>query len=111
SLCQMTFAGVGAFAMAEWGGHGSILGIFAAAALAAAVGALVALPSLRLQGLYLALSTMAFALLMEKMFFTNDHVFGFGGAKAVGRLDLPGISFNSERAYFVLLAVVFGLFG
>ncbi|MFY9589059.1 MAG: ABC transporter permease [Actinomycetota bacterium] len=111
SLCQISFAGVGAFAMAQWGGDGSIVGILAAGALAAVVGGLIALPSLRLQGLYLALSTMAFALLMEHMFFKNDHVFGFGGAKAVGRLDLPGVSFDSDRAYFVLLAIVFALFG
>jgi branched-chain amino acid transport system permease protein len=111
SLCQMTFAGVGAFAMAKWGADGSIVGILAAGALAAVVGGLVALPSLRLQGLYLALSTMAFALLMEKMFFPNEDVFGNFGSLKVGRLDLPGLSFNSERSYFVLLAIVFSLFG
>ena len=111
SLCQMTFAGVGAYAMAKVGGDGSILGILAAGVLAALVGGLVALPSLRLQGLYLALSTMAFALLAEKMFFPNEHVFGNFGSLKVGRLDLPGISFDSERAYFVLLAFAFAAFG
>jgi branched-chain amino acid transport system permease protein len=112
SLCQMTFAGLGAFAMAQWGGHGSPLGLLAAAALAAAVGALVALPSLRLQGLYLALSTMAFALLAEKMVFSQTQIFGGSfGARNVGRLDLPGVSFDGERAYFVLLAIMFALFG
>jgi len=111
SLCQMTFAGVGAFAMAKYGGNGSIFGILLAGGLAAVVGGLVALPSLRLQGLYLALSTMAFALLMEKMFFPQDHVFGNLGALPVGRLDILGVSFNSDRAYFVLLAFVFSAFG
>jgi branched-chain amino acid transport system permease protein len=111
SLCQMSFAGVGAYAMAKVGGDGAVIGILAAAALAAFVGALVALPSLRLQGLYLALSTMAFAVLMEQMFFPQEWVFGNLAALEVGRLDLPGLSFNSVRAYFVLLAVAFGLFG
>jgi branched-chain amino acid transport system permease protein len=111
SLCQMTFAGVGAFAMAKWGGDGSIFGIIIAGGLAALVGGLVALPSLRLQGLYLALSTMAFALLMEKMFFPQEQVFGNFGSLPVGRLDIFGISFDGERAYFVLLAFVFALFG
>lgn len=111
SLCQMTFAGVGAFAMAQWGGDGNIWGIVLAGGLAAVVGGLVALPSLRLQGLYLALITMAFAYLMEKMFFINENIFGNFGSRAVGRLDLPGLSFDSDRAYFVLLAVVFSLFG
>jgi branched-chain amino acid transport system permease protein len=111
SLCQMTFAGVGAFAMAKYGGNGSIFGILLAGVLAAAVGGLVALPSLRLQGLYLALSTMAFALLMEKMFFPQESVFGNFGSLKVGRLDIFGVSFNSDRAYFVLLAFVFAVFG
>lgn len=111
SLCQMTFAGVGAFAMARWGGSGSFVGIIAAGGLAALVGGIVALPSLRLQGLYLALSTMAFALLAEKMFFTQEWVFGNFGSRKVGRLDLPGISFDGERAYFVLLAIAFALLG
>ena len=33
------------------------------------LGAVVALPALRLRGLYLALSTLAFALLMDNVFF------------------------------------------
>ncbi|MGH8732766.1 MAG: ABC transporter permease subunit, partial [Burkholderiales bacterium] len=111
SLCQMTFAGFGAFAMAKWGGSGSIVGILLAGGLAGIVGGLVALPALRLQGLYLALATMAFALLAEHMFFKTEIGFGFGGGLKVGRLDLPGVSFDSERAYFVLLAIAFAAIG
>ena len=111
SLCQMTFAGVGAFAMAKWGGDGAIFGLLAAGALSAIVGGLVALPSLRLQGLYLALSTMAFAFMAEHLFFSQDFIFGVGGGLRVGRLDIFGVSFDSDRGYFVLLAVVFAIFG
>jgi branched-chain amino acid transport system permease protein len=107
SLAQMTFAGLGAFAMAKVGVNGNILGIVAAAGLAAAVGALIALPAIRLQGLYLALSTMAFAVLMEYMFFPNT--LGNLGSVPVSRLKFLGIHFESERAYFVLLAVAFVL--
>ena len=107
SLCQMTFAGLGAFSMVKFGASGSILGLVVAAALAAAVGALIALPALRLQGLYLALSTMAFAALMDNMFFTNSHVFGNFGTAEVARLKFLGLHFTSERSYFVLLAVAF----
>ena len=111
SLCQISLAGVGAYAMAKVGGDGAIIGILAAAGLAAFVGALIALPSLRLQGLYLALSTMAFAAFLDQMFFSQEWVFGNLGALEVGRLDLGPISFNGIRSYFVLLAVVFSLFG
>jgi len=107
SLAQMTFAGLGAFSMVKFGASGSIVGLIVAAGLAAAVGALIALPALRLQGLYLALSTMAFAALMDNMFFTNSHVFGNFGAAEVARLKFLGLHFTSERSYFVLLAVAF----
>ena len=107
SLCQMTFAGLGAFAMARLGVNGSIVGLVVAAGLAAAVGAIIALPALRLQGLYLALSTMAFAALMDYMFFTNQHVFGNFGTLPVARLKFLGLHFTSEKSYFVLLAIAF----
>ena len=107
SLCQMTFAGLGAFSMVKLGANGSIVGLIVAAALAAGVGALIALPALRLQGLYLALSTMAFAALMDNMFFTNSHVFGNFGTAAVARLKFLGLHVTSERSYFVLLAIAF----
>jgi branched-chain amino acid transport system permease protein len=107
SLAQMTFAGLGAFAMAKVGANGNIFGLVAAGGLAAAVGALIALPALRLQGLYLALSTMAFAVLMDNLFFQN--VLGNLGSVPVARLKFLGLHFESERVYFVLLAVAFAL--
>lgn len=103
SLCQMTFAGLGAFAMARVGVGGNPGGLIAAVALAGAVGALVALPALKLQGLYLALSTMAFAVLMDNMLFPDRHVFGTLGSLTVDRPPL----FESERAFFVFLAIAF----
>ncbi|HWC37437.1 MAG TPA: ATP-binding cassette domain-containing protein, partial [Acidimicrobiales bacterium] len=111
SLCQLTFAGLGAFAMGEVAGGGSWLGVIAGIGLAGAVGALVALPAIRLRGLYLALSTLAFAEAMDYAFFQNTNVFGTGGAISVGRVHIPGISLQSPRAFLVLLAVVFAVVG
>ena len=111
SLCQLTFAGLGAFAMGEVAGGGSWLGVLAGIGLAGAVGALVALPAIRLRGLYLALSTLAFAEAMDFAFFQNTNVFGTGSALTVGRVHIPGISLQSPRAFLVLLAVVFVVVG
>lgn len=108
SLCQMTFAGLGAFAMVKFAADGSPVGLLAAIVVAAPVGALVALPALRLRGLYLALATLAFAVLMDNVFFIREDVFGNLGAVRVERLQVAGVSFAGERAYFVLLATVFG---
>ncbi len=108
SLCQLTFAGLGAYAMSAVGGHGgSAIGIVAAVALPAAVGTLVALPALRLRGLYLALTTLAFAVGMDDAFFSNTTVFGAQLSKVVHRPHIPGISLEGNGAYLVLLAAVY----
>jgi branched-chain amino acid transport system permease protein len=108
SLAQMTFVGMGAFAMARFGAGGNPLGLLMAPLLAAPIGALVALPALRLQGLYLALATMAFGVLAEQMLFPRAWLFG-SGTRDVPRLDVLGVSFSSEQAFFILLAVAFAV--
>ena len=91
SLCVMTFAGLGAWAMSVVGGpEGSPVGLLAATLLAAGAGMLIALPSLRLQGLYLALATLAFAVGMDNAFFNTAEVFGASLALPVARVALPG---------------------
>lgn len=109
SLCQYSFLGLGAFAMAKVDGGGSVLGVLAAVGLCAACGAVLALPALRLQGLYLALATLAFAVLMDDLFFTSNAVMGQGGTLTIGRPDVFGYRFGSERIFLVALAVVFAL--
>ncbi len=110
SLCQFTFAGLGAYAMSKVGGtHGSLLGILAAMGLAGAVGALVALPSLRLRGLYLALATLAFAEAMDIIFFTQIRFFGAANSIAVARPNLFGLSLDNSRTLLIALSVVFAV--
>lgn len=110
SLCQLSFAGLGAYAMSKVGGSGgSLLGILAAVGLAGAVGALVALPALRLRGLYLALATLAFAEGMDAAFFNNINIFGAALDISVSRPHIPGLSMSSGRTYLVGLSVVFAL--
>ena len=110
SLAQMSFAGLGAYAVATWGGGGNPLGIIAAAVLAAAVGALVALPALRLRGIYLALATFAFAVFMDKVVFNQRALFS-SGSLSVDRPSFGPVSFESNQAYLVLLALVFSVLG
>jgi branched-chain amino acid transport system permease protein len=108
SLCQMTFAGLGAFAMGRLGHGGSIWGVLAAVGLSAAVGFLLGLPTLRLRGLYLALATFAFANAMDEIFFKSPHIFGTGGSISVARPHIPGIR-QTDRVFFIELAVMFVL--
>lgn len=119
SLCQMSFAAIGALVMAHTGGDGSPFGLLLAFLVAAAVGAVIALPALRLSGIYLALATAAFAVVLDRWIFTIPSVTLFGqtvplferGSVQVGRLDVLGASFDGEQAQVVLLATVFALMG
>jgi branched-chain amino acid transport system permease protein len=112
SLCQMTFVGLGAYAMGHLGHGGSLVGLFAAIGLAGAAGALVAFPTLKLRGLYLALATLAFAQAMDIIFFNQYLGQGLsGGSTPVDRLHLPGLSMGSDRAFVILLAVAFAVVG
>ena len=115
SLCQMSFAGIGAVVMAHLGGAGSPMGLVWAAVFAGLVGALVALPALRLSGIYLALATAAFAVVLDRWIFPLPN-FNIGsievkffelGSIPVPRLHVPFVEPSSEKSFLVVLAVVF----
>ena len=118
SLAQLTFAGIGAFAFVQWG-NGSLLGLVWAMLFVIPFGVLITLPSLRLQGLYLALATMAFALMAKFLFFEQPEIFGGEGRRVsmvsvLGqKLDEPfqlfGHSFSADAGYLIFVAVIFVL--
>src|SRR4051794_31477631 len=105
SICQMSFAGLGAIAMGHVASGGTLLGVLAAIGLSGAVGAVLALPTLKMRGLYLALATFAFATVMDQAVFTQ--LFGTGGNLAIGRPRIPGIPTQSDRAWMIVCCVVF----
>ena len=109
SLCQLTFMGVGGFVMGKVGGGDSWLGVLLAVLISGAVGALVALPTLRLRGLYLALATLAFGEAAYYAFFSNPNIITEGGSINVGRVPLPFLRGVSDRADMVEILVVVAL--
>lgn len=108
SLAQYVFFGLGAFAMGKVGGGDSIFGMGAAAAIAVPFGVVIALPALRLQGLYLALVTFALAQVSRDVIFQDSRIYGLGSV-SVGRLNILGLDFTGDRAFAVLCAFVFAL--
>ena len=108
SLCQFSFMGIGAFVMGKVAGGGSLLGLVLGTVICAAVGALIALPTIRLSDLYLALATFAFADAVAQGFFNDGRVYGAGGL-SIYRITLPGLSFNGNTAEFLLVTVFFVL--
>jgi ABC-type branched-subunit amino acid transport system ATPase component/branched-subunit amino acid ABC-type transport system permease component len=122
SLAQITFAGVGAFALVEWGsGLGGFGGLLLAGLFAVPFGVMMALPALRLQGLYLALASMAFARMAEFVFFDQPEVFG-NGARRIGSLsilgfdvsepfDVFGVHFGQDAGMLLFVTALFGIVG
>jgi branched-chain amino acid transport system permease protein len=79
SLCQATLAGVGAFTAAQLANHlglNMLVGGLVGAALAAVVAVILALLSLRLRGLGLALMTLAAALAFDATIFNVTSITG-----------------------------------
>jgi branched-chain amino acid transport system permease protein len=117
SLCQLSLAGIGAVVMAHAGAGGNPIGIVAAIAITGVVGALIALPAVRLSGIYLALATGAFAVIMDNWGF-QFPVFSYFGHHfdlfETGSLNVPrprflGLHFDSDKAEVILLTVGFVL--
>jgi branched-chain amino acid transport system permease protein len=115
SLCQATFAGVGAYGAgmmvatfhADYG-LAIVAGVFAAFVL----GVLVGLPALRLHGITLAIVTLGIALVFDRYVF-QDHLFewftGGSGGWHVAGARMFGLQMDSTShlmgAYIVLLAL------
>ncbi|SDM47501.1 branched-chain amino acid transport system permease protein [Lentzea albidocapillata subsp. violacea] len=104
SLGQFTFVGVGAVTVARLGSPSPVT-LLIGAGVAAAVGALIALTALRVSGLYLALATLGFAQLMDKLVLQSPIAFGVRGSLQVPKLV------ESATAQLLLCAAVFVLVG
>jgi branched-chain amino acid transport system permease protein len=119
SLCQMTYAGIGAVVYAHATGKGNLLGVLLAFVVAALVGAITALPAIRLRGLYLALATAALAQFCDIFVFGLSSITVFGhriplfglGSLPAARPKFPFLNVSNNKVYFVVLAVVFCALG
>ena len=108
AIAPLTFAGIGAFVMAAYATDGSLWGVVLSAAVALPFGIAMALPAVRLQGLYFALASVAFARAMELLFFSQTGIMT-GRFDVVQRPELLGISFHSQRAFAVLTSITLAL--
>ena len=117
SLCQMTFAGIGATMVGHLGAQGNPLSLLAAAGVCAVIGVIVAIPALRLSGIYFALATAAFAITMDNWVFAlpSFDLFGhpyapFGsGTLAFAPFRIGSLALTSEKSQMIAGAVVFAI--
>ncbi|MFI6532550.1 ATP-binding cassette domain-containing protein [Nonomuraea sp. NPDC050547] len=108
SLCQMSFAAIGAWVVLKLNLHdapgGFLLWLVLGGLAAVPVGVLIGLPALRIRGVNLAVVTFGFAVSTDIVLNANQFP-GTGELKTVVRPAL----FSGDRGYFVLTVIVFCL--
>ncbi|GAC1576579.1 MAG: ABC transporter permease [Candidatus Dormibacteria bacterium] len=108
SLGQFGFVGVGAFVAAVLAGQQHLpmpVALLGAAIVGALVAVVVGLPSLRIRGLYLAVTSLSFALAVSSILISP----ALGGRYLPERVDRPvvlGLDLEDERAFYYLCVVV-----
>ena len=104
SLCQATFAAVGCLTTAQLADNlGSpLLSLLVGIVFAAIIGALVAIPSLRLGGIYLALATLAFGLMFDSVIVPIKSV---GGGQLPAQAARPEF-LDDNKVFFIFVIVL-----
>ncbi len=112
SLCQYAFAAIGASSMAHFTSAGIpwLASLLLAALVVIPVGALLAIPAIRLSGVFLALATLGFGIFLEQMIYTQSWMFGAnsnGLPTTRPSLNLGPIHLGSDESmYYVVLVFV-----
>ena len=109
SLGHAAFFAIGAYTaavLAERWQWPSVLCVVAAALFTAVVGYLLGLPCLRLSGLYLAMATLGFTLIVQEMLLQLAVVTHGSEGMKVLPASVLGLTFDTDyRKYFLLLGV------
>ncbi len=106
SLAQMSIAGTAGFFLSKYFSHWPFpLGAIFGALIAAAFGALIAVPALRVRGVNLAVITLAAAVAIEQLVFKNKSFAGESGALRVRAPSIFGSSWGPENTELEILGL------
>ncbi|HVV29331.1 MAG TPA: ABC transporter permease [Mycobacteriales bacterium] len=110
SLCHITFMAIGvcAFSHLQVDHHWPwIAAVLVAGLIAVPIGALLSIPAIRLSGLYLALATFGFGILMQYMFYTQSYMFGdLGLGVAIPRPHLSWLTLDTDTGYYYFVLAI-----
>lgn len=114
SLGHAAFFAIGAYTaavLAESLHWPFVLCVLSAAVFTAVIGYLVGLPCLRLSGLYLAMATLGFTLVVQEMLLQLAVITHGSEGMSVPAASVLGFTFHSDyRKYYLLLGVTVGMF-
>jgi branched-chain amino acid transport system permease protein len=104
SLGHAAFLAVGAYteALMQAAGVPFVVSIACAALFSAAVGVIVGLPALRLKGIYLAIATLAFNVIVEEIITRWESLTGGNSGKHVKPVEIAGFALESDAAFYYL---------
>ncbi len=107
SLCHAAFAAIGAVAFSQFHlqlGMPWLLAALLGAAVAIPVGAIVALPAIRLSGLFLALATLGFGITVQQLLYGQSWMFT---TEATGRqMPRPSWAESTTGFYYVVVGAL-----
>jgi ABC-type branched-subunit amino acid transport system ATPase component/branched-subunit amino acid ABC-type transport system permease component len=112
SLCHLAFAAVGAAAFGHFAGDDHLpwlLALMLASLVAVPVGALVALPAVRVSRVFLALATLGFGVLMEQALYTRNFMFGqstLGLPAPRPGISIGGWNLSSDTGFYYVLLII-----
>ena len=111
SLGHAAFLGIGAYAHAYLLQHGVpwAASVAIAVLITTACGVIVGLPALRMTGIYLAIATLAFAVIIQEVFTRWESVTGGFAGLAVDKPMIFGVRFNDEASFYYLCAALLAL--
>jgi ABC-type branched-subunit amino acid transport system permease subunit len=111
SLCHAGFVAVGATTTGHLLAHHVpwLVAVLLAGLVVVPLGFVIAVPAMRLSGIYLALATLGFGVLLQYLFYNRPFMFGQLGQIAVPRPDASwlGLDPSSDRAYYYVTLVGF----
>lgn len=108
SLGHAAFLGIGAYAHAYFTGQGMpfLLSMPLSGLIAGIAGILIGVPALRMSGVYLAIATLAFGIIVEHIFISWESVTqGFRGMP-VPRPEIFGYVLEGEVGFYLLCLAV-----
>jgi branched-chain amino acid transport system permease protein len=111
SLGHAAFLGIGAYTHAYLLQHGLpwAASVAIAVLITTACGVIVGLPALRMTGIYLAIATLAFSVIIQEVFTRWESVTGGFAGMAVDKPIIFGVRFNDEASFYYLCAALLAL--
>jgi ABC-type branched-subunit amino acid transport system permease subunit len=112
SLGQIGFAAIGASTFAHMLNNNVpwLLALLIAGLICIPVSLVIAVPAIRLSGLYLGLATLGFGIVLNQFFYAKKYMFGFGSVDTK-RPGFWNMDTSESHYYYLLMAIALASVG